>query len=304
MADVDTRLLRYFLAVAEHLSFTAAAKALYLAQPSLSRQIRQLEARLEVELFDRGSTGIRLTAAGAELLPAARAQLADWQRTQRLVRAAAAAARGALRVGFVATGWGPLARQARTRLAPGAVEPRRLDWGGEPEALREGTVDIAFVWLPADTTGLHVAPVATESRWVALTRTHPLADKDSVSIHDLREEPVMWTRRAPAAWVDWWAVNPRPDGSTPRWGPENDNVEEMLEGVATGAAVCIGPESMARFYAHPDLVWRPITDVEPLRIALAWPQDRSGDPLLRAFAHAVLAGRGDGDQGVPVPQTG
>ncbi|MGO1051226.1 LysR family transcriptional regulator [Crossiella sp. CA198] len=291
MADVDTRLLRYFVAVAEHLSFTAAAKALYLAQPSLSRQIRQLEARLDVALFQRASTGVQLTAAGTALLTAARAHLADWQHTQRLVRSAAAAERGALRVGFVATGWGALARQARTLLSqrhPGAIEPKRLDWGGEPQALREGAVDIAFLWLPADTTGLHVEPVGTEARWVALSRGHPLADKDSVTIHDLRDEPVMWTRRAPAAWVDWWAVNPRPDGSTPRWGPENDNVEEMLEGVATGAAICISPESMARFYTHPELTWLPITDIAPLRIALAWPQDRT-DPLLHAFAHAVLA---------------
>ena len=47
----------------------------------------------------------------------------------------------------------------------------------------------------------------------------------------------MWTRRAPRYWVDWWAVNPRPDGSEPRWGPENENVEEMLEQVADGSGV-------------------------------------------------------------------
>lgn len=289
MADVDTRLLRYFVAVAEHLSFTAAARALYLAQPSLSRQIQQLEARLEVRLFQRGNQ-IRLTAAGAELLPAARAHLAEWQRIQRGLRAAAAAERGVLRVGFVATGWGSLARAARTLLSqrhPGTVEPRRLEWGGEPEALREGLVDAAFLWLPADTTGLHVHQVATEPRWVAVSRGHALAAKKSVSIHDLRAEPVMWTRRAPAAWVDWWAVNPRPDGAEPVWGPVNDNVEEMLEGVATGRAVCISPESMARFYTHPELTWLPITDIEPLRIALAWPKDRA-DELLTAFTTAVL----------------
>ena len=54
--DVDTRLLRYFVAVAEHLSFTAAAEELYVAQPSLSRQIKQLEERLGVELFVRTSS--------------------------------------------------------------------------------------------------------------------------------------------------------------------------------------------------------------------------------------------------------
>ncbi len=51
----------------------------------------------------------------------------------------------------------------------------------------------------------------------------------------------MWTRRAPRYWVDWWAVNPRPDGREPRWGPENENVEEMLEQVADGSAYRIVP---------------------------------------------------------------
>jgi DNA-binding transcriptional LysR family regulator len=96
----------------------------------------------------------------------------------------------------------------------------------------------------------------------------------------------MWTRRAPRYWVDWWAVNPRPGGVEPVWGPENDNVEEMLERVAQGDAMCIGPASMARFYARPDLRWVPIEDIDPLRIALAWPE-RGGGPQVEAFAEVV-----------------
>ena len=96
----------------------------------------------------------------------------------------------------------------------------------------------------------------------------------------------MWTRRAPRYWVDWWAVNPRPDGREPRWGPENENVEEMLEQVADGSAYCIVPASMTEFYARPDLRWVPITDVDPLRIALAW-RERDTSPLVAAFAAVV-----------------
>ncbi|MFD6066461.1 LysR family transcriptional regulator [Amycolatopsis lurida] len=288
--DVDTRVLRYFVAVAEHLSFTRAAEALFVAQPSLSRQIRQLESRLGTDLFTRGNPEIRLTAAGEVLLPAARRLLADWQLAGRLVRTAAAAAGNVLRVGFVATGGGPLARRARTlfteRHTDAAIEPKRFDWGGEAQALRDGLADIAFVWLPADLTGLHAEVVATERRWVAMNASHPLSAKEEVVIHDLRDAPLLWTRNAPPEWVYWWAVNPRPDGSAPKWGPENGNVEEMLELVATTDAVCISPESMARFYAHPDLVWRPIVDIEPLRIALAWPKESTG-PLVGAFVRAV-----------------
>jgi DNA-binding transcriptional LysR family regulator len=106
---------------------------------------------------------------------------------------------------------------------------------------------------------------------------------------DLKDEPILWTSRAPRHWVDWWAVNPvnpRPDGSEPIWGPENENVEEMLEQVAEGAAICITPRSMATHYARPDLAWVPIADIEPLRIALCW---RRGDDsaLVSSFAQVT-----------------
>ncbi|ONI77065.1 hypothetical protein ALI144C_33740 [Actinosynnema sp. ALI-1.44] len=291
--DVDTRVLRYFVAVAECLSFTEAANRLYVAQPSLSRQIKQLEARLGTDLFVRASSAITLTRAGEALLDAARQQLSGWQHTLRLVRTAAAAESNVVRVGFVATGGGALARQARAvfteRYPDATIAPKRFDWGGEAQALRDGLADIAFVWLPADLTGLRSRVVADEQRWVAMRSSHPLARQDKIRIDDLRDEPLMWTRVASPEWVDWWAVNPRPDGSTAVWGRENDNVEEMLEHVATATSgVCIGPESMASYYTHPDLTWRPLVDVDPLRIALAWPED-SASPLVARFAEIASA---------------
>ncbi|MBW4720625.1 LysR family transcriptional regulator [Saccharothrix obliqua] len=286
--DVDTRVLRYFVAVAEQLSFTRAAERLFVSQPALSRQIRQLEADLRTALFARTSREVRLTAAGEALLPMARGLIADWQAAQREVRGAVAVK--VLRIGFEATGAGPLTTRARTAFAAAhpdvAVEPKRFDWGGEVAALRDGVVDTAFIWLPADTSGLHAEVVAIEPRYVGLAVSHPLVARESVGILDLRDEPLMWTRKAPRPWVDWWAVNPRPDGSEPVWGPENDNVEEMLEHVAAGAAVCIGPESMACYYARPDLAWRPIVDIPPLRIALARPVD-GANPLAVDFADVV-----------------
>ena len=290
--DVDTRVLRYFVAVAEHLSFTQAAKALFVSQPSLSRQIRQLEDRLGAQLFVRTRTEVRLTRTGEVLLAAARRHLAEWEQTTRIVRTTAAAEGNVLRVGFVATGGGSLGRRARAaflaRNPHATVEPKRFDWGGEAEALRQGLVDVAFLWLPADTTGLHTAVVAEEPRMVAMSASHRLAARSSLTIDDLGDEPILWTRKAPAAWVDWWAVNPRPDGSAPVWGPENDNVEEMLEQAATTGAICMGPASMAAYYAHPELIWRPITGVEPLRIAVAWPQT-TANPLVPVFVQAVRA---------------
>ncbi|WP_414941733.1 LysR family transcriptional regulator [Amycolatopsis sp. cmx-11-51] len=288
--DIDTRVLRYFAAVAEELNFTRAAERLYVTQPSLSRQIRQLESDLGVTLFTRTSREVLLTAAGETLMPLATALVSDWQAVQRTVRGVAALEGRVLRIGFEASGAGPLTNRARARFAQRlpdvVIEPKRFDWGGEVAAVRDGLVDAAFIWLPADTNGLHTEVVALEQRMVGLAADHRLAKRRSVTIKHLQTEPIMWTSKAPKPWVDWWAVNPRPDGSEPVWGPQNDNVEEMLEQVAGGLAICIGPSSMATYYARPDLVWLPITDIEPLRIAIAYPLS-STNPLVAAFAAAV-----------------
>jgi DNA-binding transcriptional LysR family regulator len=286
----EIRQLRYFVAVAEQSSVSAAALDLHLSQSALSEALRKLEVELGVELLERSSRGVVVTPAGAALLDAARPAIAAFDAALDAARGAARGQTGRLRVGFEAAGAGRLSTQARARflacLPHVRVEPRRFEWGGEVAALREGECDVAFVWLPADLGGLRSEPVASELRYAGLAAGHRLAARDQLSVLDLNDEPIMWTRRAPRYWVDWWAVNPRPDGSEPRWGPENDNVEEMLEQVADGSAYCIVPASMTEYYARPGLTWIPITDIDPLRIALAW-RERDSSPLVAAFAAVV-----------------
>ncbi|MFD0659535.1 LysR family transcriptional regulator [Thermocatellispora tengchongensis] len=278
---MDTRALKYFIAVAEELSFSRAAARLYVSQPSLSRQIQRLENDLRTPLFQRTSRDVRLTPAGQALLPAAKDLIEQWTDAFRQARVTAAAHDRVLRIGFQATGAGKLGTRARALFEerhPGvSVEPRSFDWAGEVAALREGLVDVAYVWLPADTRGLTCTVIATEPRVLGLHSGHPLASRKSLTIMEIADVPLVWTRKAPRFWVDWWAVNPRPDGSEPRWGPENDNPEEQLEHVAAGVAGAIAPRSMAWYYARPDITWVPLTDVEPLRIALAWPERGASD---------------------------
>jgi DNA-binding transcriptional LysR family regulator len=245
-----------------------------------------LETALGIELLRRNTRRAALTPAGEVLLVEAREALGRLDGAVDRAQRAARGEFGRLRVGFQASGAGELSTRVQVRFArehPGVrVEPKRFDWGEDTQALRDGACDVAFVWLPADASGLELEVVATERRYAGLAREHRLADRPRLSIADLADEPIMWTRRAPRFWVDWWAVNPRPDGSEPVWGPVNDNVEEMLEQVAQGAAMCISPHPMATHYARPDLAWVPIDDIEPLRIAVA---RRRGDdsPLVAAF---------------------
>src|SRR5882757_2187230 len=98
---MELRRLRYFLAVADELSFTRAAAALHMAQPPLSTQIRALELELGVTLFDRSRRTITLTAAGRALVPEARRVLGDIEQTVRIVRRAGDGTVGRLTIGFV-----------------------------------------------------------------------------------------------------------------------------------------------------------------------------------------------------------
>ncbi|MGV9595251.1 LysR family transcriptional regulator [Streptosporangium sandarakinum] len=287
---MELRQLRYLVVIDEVGNLGRAAERLYVSQPALSYALRRLEGELGVRLFDRHAAGVRATAAGREVVDEARRTLLQADRVTAAAERHRLGRAGRLRVGFEASGAGELTTRARAEFArrhPGVrVEPKRFDWGQEAAALREGRVDVAFAWLPADLTGMRSEIVYVEGRVVGLPSGHPLAGRDGVSVMETADEPLMWTERAPREWVDWWAVNPRPDGSAPRWGPTNDNVEEMLEQVAEGAAVCFAPSSMARYYARPDLAWVPLTDVEPLRVALAW-REGTDDPLVRGFVEVV-----------------
>jgi DNA-binding transcriptional LysR family regulator len=287
---VELRQLRYLVAIADAGNIGRAATGLHVSQPALSFALKGLETELGVRLFDRHSGGVTPTAAGRDVVGEARRVLRQAERVTAAADRHRRSESGVLRVGFTASGAGELTTRARAEFArrhPGVrVEPKRFDWGEEAAALRDGRVDVAFVWLPNDLTGLRTEVVRTEPRVVGLAVSHPLAGRAGISVLEVADEPLLWTERAPREWVDWWAVNPRPDGSSPRWGPTNDNVEEMLEQVAEGGAICFAPASLARYYARPDLAWAPLTDVEPLRVALAW-LDGVEIAFVQGFAEVV-----------------
>ncbi|MET9612894.1 LysR family transcriptional regulator [Kitasatospora indigofera] len=287
---MELRQLRYLVEIADQGNLGRAAERLYVSQPALSYALRNLESELGLRLFERHSGGVNATAAGLDVVAEARRTLHQADRVTAAAERHLRGETGVLRVGFEASGAGELTTRARAEFArrhPGVrVTPKRFDWSEEAAALRDGRVDVAFVWLPADLTGLHAELVHSEPRVVGLPARHPLAGRAGVGVMEVNDEPLMWTERAPREWVDWWAVNPRPDGSAPRWGPTNDNVEEMLEQVADGAAICFAPASMARYYGRPDLRWVPLTDAEPLRVVLAWVAG-ADNPLVRGFAEVV-----------------
>ena len=189
MVDLDTRLLRAFVAVAEELNFTRAAERLFIAQQALSSQIQQLETRLGVKLFDRTTRRVTLTGAGESLLPHALAALGAWDAGVDVLDAARRAERATLRVGLSGTGMIPMVSETMRvfRQRHPEVELQASNVGlNQPSAgLREGTVDVAFVRPPFQDEGISMVTLLTEGRYAVLPANHPLASRSEERPEDL-----------------------------------------------------------------------------------------------------------------------
>jgi DNA-binding transcriptional LysR family regulator len=277
--DLDLRLVRYFIAVAEHRHFGRAAAALRVAQPSLSRQVRSLEQQLGARLLDRTPQGTRLTEAGEVFLPRARALLRSAAQAAAATRAAAQPSRitiGYTR-GLIIT---PAVRELRHQHPDAEVHTLCLPWNEPREALLDHRADAVVTRLPIRTDGLHVTILYDEPRVLLVAHAHRLAGKESVSLDDIADEPM--PRLPDAAWNAYWRIDPRPDGTPAPDGPLVNAVEDKAELIAAGQAVAIVSAGLRAESLHPDLTAIPLTDVEPSHVVLA---TRAGDRsrLVTAF---------------------
>jgi DNA-binding transcriptional LysR family regulator len=282
-ADLDLRLVRYFIAVAEHRHFGRAAAELRVAQPSLSRQVRQLEAQLGARLLDRTPQGTRLTEAGEVFLPRARAML-------RAAAQAAAATRAAAQPSRITIGYTPgliitpAVRNLRRQHPDADVQSLHLEWNEPRDALLDHQVDAAVTRLPLRTDGLHVTILYDEPRALLVPLDHRLAGKESVTLDDIADEPI--PRMPDAAWNAYWRIDPRPDGRPAPDGPLVDAIEDKNELIAAGQAVAIIPGGFPAGVIRPDLTTIPLHGVEPSHVVLATrADDRSR--LVAAFRKAA-----------------
>ncbi|GAO11972.1 putative LysR family transcriptional regulator [Streptomyces lydicamycinicus] len=273
--------MRYFVAVAEELHFGRAAQRLGIAQPPLSRAIRQLERRLGAALLERSSRAVTLTEAGAVLLREARAALDAVEAAERRTRRAALAATG--RPGVVlATKAGASSELLAEMLAAYAAEPDAVTVdlllcgiGEQERMLRDGRADVALLHLPFDTTaGFDTEELCTEGQVVILPAGHPLAGRAQVRTADVTELPDLPMPRWPGR-----------DGSYPDGpGPQARDHAQLFQLIALGRACWIAPES-CRTQLREDLAAVPVLDAPPVTTVIAWPphsRSRAVAGLVRA----------------------
>lgn len=283
------RRLRYFLTLAEELHFGRAARRLFIAQQALSKQIKVLEAELGVALVRRTTREVALTAAGAAFVDTCRDVVARLDAGALHVREIGDGRRGLLRVGFFVAAalelTTPILNDHRAHFPSVELELREYNFLDPSAGLADGGSDVAFVRLPVGGVEIAYEPLFTEARVAALSASHPLAARASVTVADLLPLRMTTSRYAEAAYREFWTLASH--RSEPPQPPiETSSHREELEIVATGQAFSTTTVSAARFTPHTGVRFVPIEDVPRVTCALAW---RAGDldPLAAAFVETA-----------------
>ena len=196
---MELRHLRYFITVAEEMSFTRASRKLHIAQPPLSRQIRKLEEDLGVMLLERNSRSMRLTNAGRILLEEGRGMLSQAAGIVERCRRAGTQASECVRVGF-ATGLGDSLQAALVQHLgshPQAeVHYKNLLSSEHQAALREHQIDIGLLRPPVDDPSLEGELLYRERLVALVPKDHPIARLRSVTLQQLSEETILLHKRS------------------------------------------------------------------------------------------------------------
>jgi LysR family transcriptional regulator, hca operon transcriptional activator len=288
---MELRHLRFFVAVAEEGSLTLAAeKRLHTAQPSLSRQMRDLEFEVGAQLMTRSARGIELTPAGRAFLDHARLALAQVEAAGTAARRAAQPAKASFALGFL-TGqemdWLPEAMRILRDELPNIDVTVSSQYSPElANALMRGRLDLAFLRRELQSDDLEFRVVTREPLVVVLPSDHRLASKDTISLQEIASETFIGvSRTAPAL----RAVHDdffKRSGVTITPGHEVDNLAMAMSLVASMRGVALLPA-----YAQNFLPWsvisRPLKgDVPTIDLVIGYNKANTS-PILKLFLSRV-----------------
>ncbi|KRA35433.1 LysR family transcriptional regulator [Rhodanobacter sp. Root627] len=292
----DFRQLRYFVAVAEELSFTRAAIRLHLSQPPLSQQIQALERDLGVRLLERDKRNVALTEAGRVFLEEARQILAKAEEARSHVLAAAAGYSGQLRLAYtVSVSFHPALPQALLRygqIAPN-VRIQLNEMYSEPQfaALLAGQIDVGFVrdepQHTKDARSLRLTVIDREPLLLALPSGHPLATRKSVRLAEVADDAFITQPRELAATLyDRLVKLAAKAGFKPRINQHAQQINGLLALVAAGLGLALVPATM-RTVRLAGVSYVPLEDADAYLLLAAASRIQDQSPALEKFLATV-----------------
>lgn len=296
----DFRQLRYFVAVAEELSFTRAAQRLHLSQPPLSQQIQALEADLGVRLFERNKRNVALSEPGRVFLEQARQILAKADEARSQVVQAAAGFSGQLRLAYtVSVTFHPSLPQALLSFGRHAPQVRVIlsEMYTEPQfaALLAGELDLGFVRdLPhheADARSLRLDEIDREPLLLALPSEHRLAGRKRIWLHEVADEPfVVQPRELAATLYDRLALIAAKANFHPLIRQHAQQINGLLMLVAAGMGLALIPASMCTV-SLAGVSYVELEDPDAFMVLAVASHRENSSPVLGQFLDIVAATR-------------
>jgi len=282
---MELRHLRYFVAVAEELSFTKAAQKLRLAQPSLTRQIRNLEDEMGVRLLERSNNRVTLTDEGRRFLFDSKKLLAMCAESVAAVQRMNRGENSQLNIGYVANvhyGLLPATLGAFRKLSPRvALNLFDMTSAEQFQALESHKIDLGFVGLRPKLSGHELLSecVASDTILVAVSERHPLAKGAKVKLSDLASQFFieMSATTHPGA-REWLLEVCQGAGFTARILQEADSEPTAITFVADGLGVALVPEQIAGL-PHPGVLFRPLSPPLRRESTIAWRAENPSKPL-------------------------
>ncbi|RJT28030.1 LysR family transcriptional regulator [Buttiauxella izardii] len=287
--SIDLRQFRYFMAVCEELNFSRAAVRLHISQPPLSRQIRQLEEQLGVQLFLRSKTGVTLTEAGAAFLPEVKRTLLQAEKAIAVAQKMQSKNRGKFVVGYTTVFERSAIPDVMDELRQRFPDWQILTTGSYSinlvREISKGAMDVAFVGLHTDVQDLQVEKIIDDPLVVALPSGHRLANKRLISFDMLRDEPMFWfERRLNPGFYDHCQAFFQKIDFKPHVIPEPPDHHILLGLIAEGKGVALVPASL-QCIKRQGVVFRKLKqEAHPLSmgIAVAWSKQNKS-PVLQTF---------------------
>lgn len=292
----DFRQLRYFIAVAEELSFTRAAQRLHLSQPPLSQQIQALEQDLGIRLLDRDKRNVTLTEPGRLFLEQARQILAMAEDTRVRVTEAAAGFSGHLKLAYtVSVSFHPAMPQTLLRLGQRAPNIRvwLSEMYTEPQfaAVRSGQIDVGFVRdVPShedDARALRLDIIDHEPLLLALPSGHRLAGRESLELGEVAGEPfVIQPRELAATLYDRLVQLTAKVGFHPVVRQQAQQLNGLIALVAAGIGLALVPASM-QVVKLAGVSYVPLVDPDAYLLLAVASRAENPSPVVSQFLETV-----------------
>lgn len=251
--QIELRHLLYFKVLAEELHFRKAAERLFIAQPGLSRQIKQLEENYQVTLFERNKRNVSLTEAGAYLFDEVKELFRHMDQIETQLQSLANGKISTLKLGFIGSAVQTILPQLLVTLKQKQpdIELSLHELANEIQLnlIQKKELDFGFVRLTATPIGLHSLPIHTEHFSLVLPNNHPMLEQEKPDLYQLKNESfILFSKNYSHSYYDLVMSIFQDHQFTPKVTLRTVNALTIFNMVAQGLGVAIVPASLKNGY--------------------------------------------------------